>query len=125
MQFRVVTVNYSDGEYNTEPTEPKTRLIFNDAKALEEFLNDKHPTFTNAVVVVLPEAKKETAPTTDSQRLDWLEKQVKKSRTGISFDWVPSVEGQGSGWRYMHHHYIGDVKSSLRDAIDNTMKLTS
>lgn len=59
----------------------------------------------------------------DSTRLDWLEKQARASRTGISFDYVPSVDGEPSGWRYMHRHFIGDPKKSLRRAIDFVMKI--
>jgi hypothetical protein len=59
---------------------------------------------------------------TDAERLDWLEKRARKSPTGISFDYVPSVEGERSGWRYMHRHFISEQKSSLRDAIDGAMK---
>jgi hypothetical protein len=52
MQFEVITINYPEGEYNATPD---ARLIFNDTKALEDFLNDKHSECTSAVVTVLPE----------------------------------------------------------------------
>lgn len=53
----------------------------------------------------------------DSDLLDWLESQAKASRTGISFDWVPSVDGEPSGFRFMRRHFIGDQAKTLRDAI--------
>jgi hypothetical protein len=59
---------------------------------------------------------------TDDERFAWLEKMAKQSLTGISFDWIPSVEGEPSGWRYMHRHFIGDAKGSLRDAVDAAMR---
>lgn len=54
----------------------------------------------------------------DSERLDWLESQAKKSRTGISFDYVPSVEGEPKGWRFMRRFFVSEQKRSIRDAID-------
>jgi hypothetical protein len=59
----------------------------------------------------------------DTMRLDWLEKSARASLTGISFDWVPSVEGERSGWRYMRQHYISNAKRALRAAIDEAMSL--
>lgn len=55
---------------------------------------------------------------TDAERLDWLEKAARQSRTGISFDWVPSVEGEPSGWRFMRRFFIGPACKSLRGAIE-------
>lgn len=49
---------------------------------------------------------------------EWIETQAKESRTGISFDWIPSVEGEPSGWRFMRHHFIGEPRKSLVDAIE-------
>jgi hypothetical protein len=54
----------------------------------------------------------------DGSRLDWLEAAAKRSRTGISFDWVPSVEGEPSGFRFMRRHFIGEACQTLRSAID-------
>jgi hypothetical protein len=54
---------------------------------------------------------------TDAELLDWLEARTRKSATGISFDWVPSVEGEPSGFRFMRRHCIGDARMSLRAAI--------
>lgn len=55
---------------------------------------------------------------TDKERLDWLEEQAKKSYTGISFDWIPAVEGERSGFRFMRKHFIGEQAKTLREAID-------
>jgi hypothetical protein len=54
---------------------------------------------------------------TDAEILDWLEAEARKSPTGISFDYVPSVDGEPSGWRFMRRHFIGEAKKSLRSAI--------
>lgn len=53
----------------------------------------------------------------DARRLDFLEQEAKKSRTGISFDWIPNTEERG-GWRFMRFHFIGDPKGTIRGAID-------
>jgi hypothetical protein len=55
---------------------------------------------------------------TDTERLDWLENQAKRNPTGISFDWVPSVEGERSGFRFMRRFFIGEARTTLRAAID-------
>lgn len=47
----------------------------------------------------------------------WLEDQARKSQTGISFDWVPSVEGERSGFRFMRRHFVSDQNSSLLNVI--------
>jgi hypothetical protein len=60
---------------------------------------------------------------TDSEMLDWLQTQTRKSPTGISFDWVPSVEGEPSGFRFMRRHFIGDLSQTLRTAIEKAAKL--
>jgi len=57
----------------------------------------------------------------DAERIDWLEQQARKSRTGISFDWVPSCEGDPSGFRFMRRHFIGEQAKTLRQAIDKVM----
>jgi|GEM_PF-2845112 len=61
------------------------------------------------------------AQPTAEQMLDWLEARTRKSQTGISFDWVPSVEGEPSGFRFMRRHHIGDPHKSLRQAITSEM----
>lgn len=60
----------------------------------------------------------------DSARLDFIEQRIRKSYTGVSFDWVPSVEGDPSGYRMMWRHTIHDQKKSLRAAIDEAMSKT-
>ena len=55
---------------------------------------------------------------TDAERLDFLEKAAKASRTGISFDWIPSVEGEPSGFRFMRRFFISEAKTNIRKAID-------
>lgn len=47
----------------------------------------------------------------------WLEEQAKLSPTGISFDWVPSIEGSPSGWRFMRRHFISEPHESLRQSV--------
>lgn len=58
---------------------------------------------------------------TDSKRLDWIEGQARKSTTGISFDRVPSLEGEPSGFRFMRRFYIGEPHKSIRASIDAEM----
>jgi hypothetical protein len=56
---------------------------------------------------------------TDTERLDFIETITRKrSITGVSFDWIPSVDGERSGFRFMRRHYIGGAKATLRDTID-------
>jgi hypothetical protein len=62
---------------------------------------------------------------TDAEMIDWMEKQARKSPTGISFDWIPSVDGERSGFRFMRRHFIGEQKQSLRDAIHAAARLPS
>jgi hypothetical protein len=62
---------------------------------------------------------------TDEEMIDWLEKQARKSPTGISFDWIPSVDGERSGFRFMRRHFIGEQRTSLRDAITSAARLSS
>jgi len=59
---------------------------------------------------------------TDTHRIDWLEKQTKRSPTGISFDWVPTVDGHPSGFRFSRRHMIGDAKETLRGCVDYLIK---
>lgn len=60
----------------------------------------------------------------DAERLDFIEQQIRKSRTGVSFDWVPSVDGDPSGYRMMWRHKIHEQKKTLRAAIDEAMRET-
>ena len=54
----------------------------------------------------------------DTDRLDFLQWAARNSQTGISFDYVPSVDGEPSGWRFMRRFFIGPTRKSLREAID-------
>jgi hypothetical protein len=58
---------------------------------------------------------------TDDERFIWLEQQAMKSRTGISFDYVASVDGEPSGYRFMRRHWIGVATRSIREAIDRAL----
>lgn len=60
---------------------------------------------------------------TDTEIVDWLEKQARQSLTGISFDWIPSVEGERSGFRFMRRHFIGEQKQTLRGAIREAARI--
>lgn len=57
----------------------------------------------------------------DTHRLDWLEKQVRLSRSGVSFDKIPPVDDECGGYRFMRFHYIGDPADTLRAAIDEAI----
>jgi hypothetical protein len=59
----------------------------------------------------------------DRDRLDWLERQILKSPTGVSFDRVPAVEGEPSGIRFMRRAHIGTPCKTLRAAIDVHIKM--
>ena len=55
----------------------------------------------------------------DAERLDWLEKTVKGAYLyGISFDHVPSLEGDPSGYRLMRRGYISEPQKTIRKTID-------
>lgn len=57
---------------------------------------------------------------TDTQMLEWLQEQAKKSPTGISFDFVNHVEDGHvieRGFRFMRRFFIGEQKPNIRDAI--------
>lgn len=57
----------------------------------------------------------------DAARLRWLETQARKSRTGISFDWVPPIEGERSGFRFMRRFFVTEQCDTLKAAIDRAM----
>ncbi|MBR8228056.1 hypothetical protein KDX05_06990 [Burkholderia vietnamiensis] len=58
-----------------------------------------------------------------SAMLDWLEHQIRqRGMHGVSFDWVPSVDGEPSGYRYMRRHFIAEPKKTLRAAIDEAQR---
>lgn len=58
------------------------RAIANGEQAKE----DKHDIIFKAAADELDERR------ADAKRLDFLEREAKKSRSGISFDWIPSVD---------------------------------
>lgn len=53
---------------------------------------------------------------------EFLEQEARRSRTGISFDWVPTCEGEPSGYRFMRHHHVGQPTKTLRKAIEQGQK---
>jgi len=59
---------------------------------------------------------------TDGDRFAFLEQQAKKSQTGITFDYVPSIDGKPSGWRFMRRHWISEPHKRLRHAVDTAMQ---
>jgi hypothetical protein len=58
---------------------------------------------------------------TDAELLDWIEERARRSPSGISFDWVPAVEGEPSGFRFMRRFFIGEPRKTIRDAIVSAM----
>jgi hypothetical protein len=74
-----VTINYPEGEYHAK----SKAHIFDNAKDLQSFLNEKHPELSSVVVVVLPTGQEEEEqakardPELDTARLDWLETRTK------------------------------------------------
>jgi hypothetical protein len=54
----------------------------------------------------------------DTQMLDWLEEQSRKSYTGISFDCHKDDENH-RWFRFMRHHFIGPDSLTIRGAILN------
>lgn len=71
-----------------------------------------------AALSTAPAARPGDEVEADKDRLDWLEQAARKSRSGISFDHIPSVEGERSGFRFMRKFFIGDARDTLRSAID-------
>ena len=66
---------------------------------------------------VRPTPKNEGAFMSADEILTFLEEAARKSRTGISFDWVPSVDGEPSGFRFMRRHHVGEPCKSIKQAI--------
>lgn len=54
--------------------------------------------------------------------LYWMEFQIKASRTGISFEWVPKCEGEPSGFRFMRKYFISDPFPTLLGAINEAKR---
>lgn len=59
---------------------------------------------------------------TDKERLDFLERRAKLSRTGITFEWFG--DKPNTGFRFLSYHHIGDPKKSVRDTIDGAINET-
>ena len=63
-------------------------------------------------------------PVKDLNRIDWIEQMARKSRTGITFQFVktPADEDEpaSKGYRVMSFHNVGEVYETLRTAIDET-----
>lgn len=57
----------------------------------------------------------------DAERIAFLEVMARKSQTGISLDWVPSVEGEPSGFRFIRKFHIGKPCKTVREAIDRAI----
>jgi hypothetical protein len=49
----------------------------------------------------------------DSERLEFIERAAKRSRTGVSIEWSPE-----DGWRFMTFHKVDGGQSNIRAAID-------
>jgi hypothetical protein len=58
----------------------------------------------------------------DSEMVTWIEEQVKKSSTGVSFDKIPNCEGEMGGFRFMRRHRIDQPCKTLRSAIKAAME---
>lgn len=58
---------------------------------------------------------------TDEQRFSFLEQAVKASRTGISIEWMPSVEGEKGGYRFSMYHKLMQPQPTLKQAIDEAI----
>ena len=50
MKFNLITINYPEGEYNAKTGQ----LVFESAEELKRFLTTMHPTYTSAIVIILP-----------------------------------------------------------------------
>ncbi len=55
---------------------------------------------------------------TDAERMEWLSALAMKSPTGISLEFV-----RGQGFRFMSRHRIDNFFPTLREAIDNGIRL--
>lgn len=57
----------------------------------------------------------------DAERLDWLERESKASRTGVSIAYTDQTNDESllkRGYRLMRYHQIFSAHSTLREAID-------
>jgi hypothetical protein len=57
---------------------------------------------------------------TDKDRINFLERKAKLSRTGITFEWL--ADKDHTGYRYMANHRIGSPFKTIREAIDYEIK---
>lgn len=60
-------------------------------------------------------------PATDTDLLDWLEREAQASPTGVSIDYARYVEGGQvleKGYRFMRQHYLGPRADTVRQAIE-------
>ena len=58
----------------------------------------------------------------DKERLDFLEKLAKESSTGVSVEWIPSIENHTSGYRLSSCRVIRRVHATIRASIDDAMR---
>jgi hypothetical protein len=54
---------------------------------------------------------------TDSEILDFLFKEAKNSYSGVTLQFVPTVEGERGGYRAMRMHKIVGPKDTPREAV--------
>lgn len=54
----------------------------------------------------------------DTKRINQIEAHIPTSRTGISFDKIPTCEDEPGGFRFMRYHKIFNPEPSLRRCID-------
>ena len=59
----------------------------------------------------------------DTQRLNFLEQQARVSRTGISLDYAPAMEGEPGGYRFMRYRKLYSRKKNAREAIDEALNV--
>jgi hypothetical protein len=50
MRFEIISVNYEGIEFDAEPLQ----FVFDKAQDLEDFLREKQPGYTSALITVLP-----------------------------------------------------------------------
>lgn len=119
----IVSEHWALGDEPPTPTLPDpTALLTSQIRAVFEgmapgMLSQQQQALLDAV------DKLETGTRLDKGRLDFLERASRKSPTGVTFDYVGATEDGPSGWRFMRHHFIGEQKKTLRQAIDTVRAL--
>jgi hypothetical protein len=83
---------------------------------------DHEESETAVMKAALTSGDPERTDVTDEERLNWLEREARRSRTGISFDWIPPIEDEPRGFRFMRRFFIGAAQNTLRGAIDAAMR---